>query len=259
LKEVKEIQIGKIKVGAYEQRISGEDEGIAELAASITRIGLVNPVLVAKSGDGYTIIAGHRRLEAAKKAGLDTLPAIVQTGKKEVEAEISFAENFFRKDLSPVELAAALKDCVENQVMTYEELAEGFHRSVHWVKRMVAIYDWPADVLHEVHAENMSIAAAANLACITDSTYRQFLIRNAVENGATARTTAAWLQAFRSMQPPEQAVTAEPVPGVIPKQPLIPQAPCFSCGTMFEVNQISHVPMCGSCIQTIRRATMSGG
>jgi len=251
--EVKEIPIGNIKVGEHEQRLDLEDEGIEELARSIGRLGVLVPLHVKSAGDAFTVVCGHRRLRAAGKAGLDTLPCIVLSAEVYRDSEISFAENFFRKDLSPVELACAITDCFERTEMTLAELAAGFHRSEHWVMKMMAITNWPKDVLEAIHEGYISASSGANLALVTDTNYRNFLVRNAVEQGATARTTASWLQAWRAMQPAEEAIASEPVSGRPAVPPLVPQAPCLCCGQIFEVNRMSHVPVCGGCIQIIRK------
>jgi len=111
---------------------------------------------------------------------------------------------------------------------------------------------WSADVLDAVHNGVISVSAAANLAEVAEDSYRAFLLRSAVDNGATARTTAAWLQAYRASQPPEEALTAEPAAGRQPAQPLIPQVPCFACGQVFRQDSVSHLPLCGGCITAIR-------
>lgn len=253
------IQIEKIQAGEHDQRLEIEDPSIAELAASIKRIGIINPLVVVDVDGELHLIAGHRRLVAAVMAGLSFVPCIVRASEKNVDVEITFAENFFRKDLSPVELAGALKDCLLKETMTVAELAAGFHRSEHWVNSMVAIAEWPDDVLAAIHSKAISVSAASNLAVVTDEQYRIFLLRNAVEQGATARTTAAWLQAWQAMQPPEQAITSEPVAIGSPQLPAVPQAPCLCCSQLFEVNMMSHVPVCGACIQILRTVGISGG
>ncbi|MBA7665435.1 Nucleoid occlusion protein [subsurface metagenome] len=257
--QIVEIHIGKIKVGEHDQRMEEEDSDVDELAASIRKVGILVPLIVRRSDDQYLLISGHRRLQAATLAGLSHVPVVCRTCSIAEETEVCFAENFFRKDLSPVELAGALKDCIEKESMTVKELAAGFHRSEHWVNSMVAIADWPADVLGAIHENGMSVSAASNLALVTDEEYRLFLLRNAVESGATARTTAAWLQAWQAMQPPEEAIMAEPVPAGAPQVPLVPQAPCLCCAQLFDVNRMSHVPVCGACIQILRVAGASGG
>jgi len=122
---------------------------------------------------------------------------------------------------------------------------------------MIAIAGWQADVLEAIHECKLSVSAASNLAVVTDDSYRIFLVRNAVEQGATARTTASWLQAWRAMQPQEEAITSEPAPAGPVSVPMVPQAPCLCCAQMFKVNEMSHVPVCGACIQIIRQVGMS--
>lgn len=257
MQQVVEVQVAKIQVGEYAQRIDPEDPETLDLAESIKSIGIINPLVVADNSGVLLLLTGHRRLVAARLAGLTDVPCFVRTSEKKVDAEIVFAENFYRKDLSPIELACALKDCLRKESMTVAELAAGFHRSEHWVHSMIAIADWPPELQEAIHNEKISVSAGGNLACVTEPTYRAFLIRNAVEQGATARTTAAWLQAFNQMQPPEEAITAEPVPQGTPREPLTPQAPCLCCSQLFKVNQMSHVPVCGACIQLLRVAGSS--
>jgi len=254
MEEIKEIPVADIKVGEYEQRIETDDESIVGLAASIGRVGLLYPIIVRPESDGYLLVEGHRRLAACRRLGHKTVRCDITHYAKDDEAEIAFAGNFFRKQLSPVELACAMKDCMDNEAMTVEELASGFHRSVHWVQSMMAIADWPGDVQEAIHSDRLSVSAASNLACVTDDSYRSFLVRNAVEAGATARTTASWLQAWRAMQPAEEAITSEPVEGTRQQAPIIPQAPCLCCSQIFPVDRMSHVPMCGECIKMIRQA-----
>lgn len=252
MQEVTEIPIEKIKVGEHDQRLQVDDESLDGLAASIGRIGLVYALIVHPVDDGYILVEGHRRLAACRRMGFKTVRCHIEDSGRDRVAEIAFAGNFFRKDLTPVELASAIKEVLDKGTMDVKELAAGFHRSEHWVNSMIAICDWPADVQCAIHETGLSVSAASNLACVTDDIYRSFLLQNAVDQGATARTTAAWLQAWRSNMPQTEAVREGPVAGRQPQQPLIPQAPCFICGQVFPVNQMSHVPMCGTCIGTIR-------
>jgi len=251
MQKVEMIPVEKIKVGEYDRRLQEQGAEIEELARSIQRIGIVCPLGVVRENDNYVLICGHRRLEAARICRLENVPCIVWGGSPRDFHEVSFAENFFRKDLSPVEQATAIKDCIENKVLTIEELARGFHRSEYWVREQIAICEWPSDVLESLHQGAISVSAAHNLAVIDDSVYRGFLLRQAIENGATARTTAAWLQAWRSMLPPEQALASEPVKNGHTPAPLTPQAPCICCGNVLPMDRLSHVPVCTDCVKVI--------
>jgi len=258
--EIKEIPIREIRVGEHEQRFDDEDDEISGIAGSIQRIGLLDPLCVADVGDGYKLIAGHRRLEACKRIGMESVQCVIKAGNEATRREITFAENFFRKDLTPIELAAAIANEVKEERMTIDQLAAGFRKTKDWVLRQIAVVGWPEDVLEGIHTGKLSIAAASNLACITEDFYRKSLVSQAVENGATARTTSAWLQAWRSMMPLTEAVEVEPEPGAEPMQPMVPQAPCIVCHDVFRTDQLSHIPVCARCIKVIiesRQGVMS--
>lgn len=251
------IPIHKIKVGEHAQRFEDEDPEIAELAGSIQRVGLLNPLCVTETGDGYLLIAGHRRVEACKRIGLEVVPCLVAVGDEATKREITFAENFFSKDLTPIELAAAIATEVKEQRMTIEQLAAGFRKTTEWVRRQMEIVGWPEDCLEGIHSGKISIAAASNLACITEEYYRKMLVKQACENGATARTTSAWLQAWRAMLPPAEAVKQEPADPDAPAVPMVPQAPCLVCHDVFRVDELSHVPLCSHCIKVLAQAALN--
>ena len=250
--DVKNIPLEKIEVGEYAQRLEGSEEGVDELAESIRRVGMLVPVVVIARGDMYILVAGHRRVMAAQKAGLHIIPAVIRDIEMKTAKEVSLAENLFRLDLSPIELAAAILDCYKSGTLTINEIAVGLHRSVFWVQSQIAMLNWPADVLAVIHNGKVSVSAASNPAQVQDDVYREFLVRQAVENGATARATAAWLQAWRSVEPAELAVNREPVPQGARATPMVPQAPCIVCGNVFRTDELSHVPVCVGCIRSIR-------
>ncbi len=252
--KIKLIPIGKLRAGGHELRMEADDELLDELAASIRRIGVIVPLVVRADGDGFVIIAGHRRFGAAQLAGLAEVPCCVSDESESTRTEISLAENLFRKDLSSLETAAAVKDILDNDIMDIPALAAAMHRSDHWIKAQLSILGWPGDVLELLHIGKVSIAAASNLALITEDSYRAFLLRNAEESGATARVTAAWLQAWRSMAPPQEAVESPPVDGQTRSTPMVPQAPCLACSDIYRSDELSHVPICASCIRAIRTA-----
>lgn len=256
--DVQNVPLEKIKVGEYAQRVEVEDEGIVELAESIRRVGMLVPVVVCRRDDCFVLVAGHRRIAAARSAGLQDVPAVVREAEGASAKEVSFAENLFRKDLSPIELAAAIKDCLDQKTLTIDELAAGLHRSCHWVQAQIGLLAWPDEVLEAIHNGKISVTAASNLAMVHDDVYREFLVRQAVENGATARATAAWLQAWRAQAPASEAITREPVPAGERAMPAVPQAPCIVCANVFRTDELSHVPVCVHCIRTIRNLGGSG-
>ena len=252
--QILEIELEKVYVADHAVRMDIKTEDINGLISSISRIGILSPLVVEKTDDGFKVICGHRRYKAACLANLNSVPCIVRDSKLCDVKEITFAENFFRADLSPIEQAAAIKDVIDSGAMTVEQVAAGFHRSEHWVAQQVAILDWPDDVLAAVHAGSMSVSAASNLALVTDDNYRSFLVRNGTESGITARVSAAWLQAWRSMAPPEEAIVSVPEQDGQRTTPAVPQAPCICCAEIKRTDSLSSVLMCVTCINAVRGA-----
>jgi len=249
---ITECMISKIRSDVFMQRDRIEGEDFDALCGSIRRIGVLVPVVVKPDGDGFILIAGHRRLAACQRIGLSTIPAMVRSDTEQITSEVNFAENFFRSNLSPVELAAAIKGAIVGRIFTVEALAEALRHHPDWVRRQIALCDWPGDVLEQIHFGRLSVSAGANLALVTDDAYRQFLVRCAAENGATARTTAAWLQAWEASKPADEAIKSEPIPPGQASTPMVPQAPCICCSNIYPSDQLSHVPMCGSCIRELQ-------
>ncbi len=255
--QTRNIKISQISEGEHGQRFQFDEEKMAELVGSILRRGLLQALTVKPDGKGYIVVAGHRRFEACKRAGLETIRCNVARGNEAAMQEICFAENFFRDDLSPVEQAVAITKAYQGGEMSVEQLAAGFRRSIDWVMRQVAITEWPDDVLAAMHEGGVSVSAAANLALVDDESYRVFLIRNAVDNGVTAKTTAGWLQAYRASLPGEISEILENPEDEAPLIPAAPQGPCLCCSILFRVDAMSHVPLCPGCIHRIRSGDLS--
>lgn len=253
--ELSLIDVCRINPDKRSQRIETDEEAMSELVGSIRSEGLNQPIKVTENKDGYDVVFGHRRLEACKRLGWSQIPAIIEQGDEAHIRSMTFSENFFRSDLTPVELAVAIADEYKEGRMSVERLAQCFKRSTDWVRRQIAICGWPEDVIAGIHTGRLSVAAAENLVCITEDFYRKSLVSQAVENGATARTTSAWLQAWRSMIPLEAAIETEPVEGQDHPAPLVPQAPCLACHEVFRTDELSHVPLCAQCIKIISTAS----
>jgi ParB family chromosome partitioning protein len=257
--EVKEIPIGKIQVGEHEQRMEKDDPGIEELAASIRSVGIIEPLIVAENKGGHLLVAGHRRLRAAKEAKLSVVPCIVRDGSYAERTEVTIAENLFRLDLSPIERGMALEDALVKRGIPIAKLAKMYHKSEDWIRAYLDIARWPDDVQQAVHCGVINVSAASNLAAITDDVQRDFLLRQAVEQGATAQTTALWLQDWNSQSSLREQAEVPSVPAGQVSAPVVPQAPCFCCARSFPVNRMSHIPVCGECVATMRQAGMSAG
>lgn len=144
-KEV-EINISEIRPNPYQPRKEFEPKALQELADSIKTHGIFTPLLVRKSVSGYDLIAGERRLRAAKLAGLTQVPAIAVDFTEEQMMEISILENVQREDLNPIEEAAAYESLVKKLGYTQEKLAERVGKSREYCANMMRLLKLPSEV-----------------------------------------------------------------------------------------------------------------
>ena len=140
---------------------------VTELAASIRSIGVLEPLLVTPAADGFAVVAGHRRLAAARKAGLDVVPCVVRE-MSEVERVIAMVvENEQRSDLSPIESAEGYFRLIDMGI-TQKELAKKVGRSAKHVASRLALLELPRTVRRQVHAGRLGLGAAAALLELVD-------------------------------------------------------------------------------------------
>jgi ParB family chromosome partitioning protein len=168
LKEVVEIRINDIEPNTYQPRKIFDDDKISELALSIKEHGIIQPIIVSKKGNFYTIIAGERRWRAAREAGLKTVPAIVRSGEEKENAELSLIENIQREDLNPIEEAEAIKLLMEKYKMTQEIVAETIGKSRSAVANMLRLLTLDERVKEMVYKNIISEGHARAIASIAE-------------------------------------------------------------------------------------------
>lgn len=126
---VTEIEVSSIFANPNQPRKVFDEGALKELADSISKHGVIMPIIVNKSGDRYMIIAGERRFRASKLAGLTKVPVIVKTYNERQIKEISLIENLQREDLNPIEAATAMRSLMDEYGMTQEDLADRIGKS----------------------------------------------------------------------------------------------------------------------------------
>ena len=128
---VQSIKIIEIEPNKSQPRRTFNNETLEELAKSIERYGVIQPIIVSKKDDYYEIIAGERRWRAAKKAGLTEMPCIVRESTEQKNREIALIENIQREDLNPIDKARGFRELIDNYGLKQQELADiiGLNRS----------------------------------------------------------------------------------------------------------------------------------
>ena len=118
-----EIPLARIRENPRQPRLRMDDEALAALAESIRQHGVIQPILVTETIDGYQLVAGERRVRAARLAGLERIPAIVRQLADRQQLELALVENLQREDLDPIEAARAYRQLVEEFSFSQEDLA----------------------------------------------------------------------------------------------------------------------------------------
>lgn len=137
-----EIPLEKVSPNPQQPRIQFDADSINELAASIRRHGILQPIVVSRHGDGYELVAGHRRVLAARAAGKTTIPAVIREDVRD-RLELALVENLQRADLNAIETARAYKLLMETYDLTQEQLADRVGKSRSHVANMLRTLSAP--------------------------------------------------------------------------------------------------------------------
>jgi ParB family transcriptional regulator, chromosome partitioning protein len=141
-----EVPIDAVAPNPRQPRNVFEDEALDSLASSIQEVGVLQPIVVRRAGSGYELIAGERRLRAAKKAGLATIPVVVRDSDDAESLREALIENIHREDLNPVELAEAFRELLDELGLKQETLAERLGMSRSHIANTIRLLQLPPDV-----------------------------------------------------------------------------------------------------------------
>lgn len=144
--EVRSLRLSQIDPNREQPRSRFDQDALRELADSIRAVGVLQPIIVRKSGERYEIIAGERRFRAARLAGLDEIPAIVRDWDEQKRLEAALIENLQRDDLNPIEEAVGVKRLMEAASLTQERVAERLGKSRPAVANLLRLLTLPEDV-----------------------------------------------------------------------------------------------------------------
>jgi ParB family chromosome partitioning protein len=185
------------------------DEKLDELAASIARHGIIQPIVVRPYQGGYQIVAGERRWRAAQRAQLHDLPAIIRNFDDTETVEIALLENIQRQDLNPIEEAEAYKKLTELFGHSAAELAELVHKSRSHVANMMRLLDLPHTLRDLVIEERLSMGHARALLGSDNAVQLAMLV---IKNGLSVRATESLVQQERAPKAKSRSAAGANVP-----------------------------------------------
>ena len=183
-----ELEPASISPNPRQPRTNFDAEAHAELVASITEVGLLQPVVVRASGPGrFELVMGERRWRAARAAGLTSIPAIVRRTSDEAMLRDALIENLHRSELNPLEEAAAYQQLLDDFGCTHGELAERLGRSRPQVSNTLRLLGLPAPVQRRVAAGVLSAGHARALLSAPDAAAQERLAERVVAEGLSVR------------------------------------------------------------------------
>ena len=172
----------------HQPRARFDDEALESLAASIREVGVLQPVVVSRVGDGqYQLIAGERRWRAAQMVGLDEIPSVVREGDDVSGLTEALIENLQREDLTPLEEAAAYRQLLEDFGLTHEEIALRVGKARSSISNTLRLLQLPAVIQGLLEAGELTAGHARPLLGIDDTRYAEHIARRAAEEGWSVR------------------------------------------------------------------------
>lgn len=185
--EVGEVALVKIKPNPDQPRTSFKKDEIAELAASIKRDGLLQPILVRKHGETYEIIAGERRYQACKLLGMETIPVRYWSADSDKALELALIENIQRSDLNPIEEAYGYKRLMERKGMTQSEVAQTVSKGRSTIANALRLLELPEEAQQLLFEEKITAGHARAILSIPSPEGRKTLTKKLMEEKLSVR------------------------------------------------------------------------
>lgn len=208
---VREVEIARIQVNPYQPRQGFPEDELGDLAASIRVHGVLQPVLLTDTAEGYRLIAGERRLRASVLAGRTTIPAVIRTAGEQEQLALALVENVQRSDLNPLDEALAFRRLIEEFGLTQEQVAQQVGRSRASIANTLRLLGTAAEVQDAVRAGRLSGGHARALAGLPDHDTQRTALTIVERRSLTVRQTEQLVREQatpRTETPREQATPA---------------------------------------------------
>ncbi|MFA6562029.1 MAG: ParB/RepB/Spo0J family partition protein [Verrucomicrobiia bacterium] len=197
---VAQVEIGKIRANPFQPRTKFEHEALEELVASIREHGIVSPLIVrrAADGQGYELIAGERRLRAAREAGLATVPIVVRTADDRDSLELALIENLQRQDLNPIEESHGYQQLMEKFGLTQEQVAQQVGKNRATVANALRLLGLPEQAQAWVRDGQLSVGHAKVILGLTITDEMTIVAERVLRDGLNVRDTERLVERIKA-------------------------------------------------------------
>jgi ParB family chromosome partitioning protein len=207
-----EVATTVIDPNPWQPRSVMSEDDLAELASSLEELGLVQPIVVRSQGDRYQLIAGQRRLAAARRLNWETIPVRVLEVDDRQMSEIAIVENLQRRDLDPLEKATSFKQYLSTWGGTQEELAKRLSVDRSTVANLIRLLELPATVQQNLRDGAISMGHARALLPLGDEHEQTLLVNRVVAEGLSVRAVESEVkEILRADEAEEFGIAAEPL------------------------------------------------
>lgn len=182
------IAISDVSPNPFQPRKHFDEESLSTLADSIRELGVLQPILVRKSENGYELIAGERRFRASKRVGLTEIPALIKDVNDSVSLEQAIVENIQRSDLNPLEESAAYQQLIEEFELTHDQVAKRVGKSRASVTNTLRLLQLPPSIQKMIRDSKLTMGHARALLSTPDRELQESIAKKAVAEGWSVRS-----------------------------------------------------------------------
>ncbi len=205
-----EVPVNAVSPNPKQPRTHFDDEAIGSLALSIREVGILQPIVVRKSGVGYELIAGERRLRAARRAGLATVPVVVRDTEDADTLREALIENIHREDLGPIELAEAFRQLLEELGLKQDELADRLGVSRSHIANTIRLLQLSLDVQQLLTDGKIQAGHARALLALPDHAAQGALALRTAAEDLSVREVEELVRRYIDGPPPKVQRDARP-------------------------------------------------
>jgi ParB family chromosome partitioning protein len=185
-----DIPLDSIDGNPFQPRTHFDDQALSELAASIKKVGIVQPLTVRESGNGrYQLIAGERRLRAARMAGLTSIPAYIRTADDQAMLELALVENIQREDLDAIEVAISFQRLIEEVNLTQEQLSDRVGKQRSTIANYLRLLRLPAEIQLGIRNKHIMMGHARTLVNVENPKIQMNVYYRIVDGDLSVRQT----------------------------------------------------------------------
>ncbi|MEX0822088.1 MAG: ParB/RepB/Spo0J family partition protein [Rhodothermales bacterium] len=206
---VAQVDVSLVRPNPYQPRKDFNDSALDELAESIKQLGVIQPITVRTTEDGFEIISGERRLRAARRAGLSRIPAYVREADSEEMLEMAIVENIQREELNPIEVALGYQRLIDECSLTQEGVAEKVGKGRATIANFLRLLKLPARIQASLRDGMVSVGHARALINVDDEDVQQRLIEEIEDQDLSVRDVEKKVRRWHRAQeeatePPKQ-------------------------------------------------------